>query len=96
MSQFTVDPAAIATAAAATRTSGQTISAEVAAMMAHLTMLADSWQGAAHAQFSAVADSWRVTQAQVEANLDAIAAALDAAAAGYDDSETRALSLFAG
>lgn len=95
MSQFTVDPAAIATAATSTRASGQAISSEVAAMMAHLTLLADTWQGAAHGQFAMVADSWRATQIQVEANLDAIAAALDAAAASYDETEASAVSMFA-
>lgn len=95
MSQFTVDPAAIAAAATSTRASSATISSEVAAMMAHLTLLADSWQGAAHGQFVMLSDSWRATQAQVEANLDAIAAALDSAAASYDETEASAVSLFA-
>lgn len=96
MSQFTVDPGAITAAAGATRASAEVISSEVATMMAHLVTLADTWQGAAHTQFAAVAESWRATQIQVEANLAAIAAALDSAAAGYDDSEASALRLFSG
>lgn len=95
MTQYTVDATAVAVAATATRTSGQLISAEVTAMMHHLTTLAESWQGAAHTQFAAVADSWRVTQLQVEANLDAIGVALDTAAAQYTDAETATTRLFA-
>lgn len=94
MTQYTVDAAAVAAAATATRSSSATISGEVTAMMHHLTTLADTWQGAAHTQFSTVAETWRATQLQVEANLDAISTALDSAAAQYSDAEDAAARLF--
>ena len=94
MTSFRVDAEAVAAAARSTRTSGVTISTEVAAMMTHLTALESSWQGAASVQFSTLASQWRATQAQVEANLDAIALALDNAARQYTDTETSATRLF--
>ncbi|PWD51912.1 WXG100 family type VII secretion target [Serinibacter arcticus] len=94
MTAYTVDAEAVATAARSTRTSGATISAEVAAMMTHLTSLETTWQGSASTQFAALAAQWRGTQSQVEANLDAIALALDNAARQYTDTETNATRLF--
>lgn len=95
MTQYTVDVEAVTAAALATRTSGQALSLEVTAMMHHLSTLAGSWQGAAHAQFAALAETWRGTMHQVEANLDAIGLALDAAATQYAETEAATTRLFA-
>ncbi len=95
MTQYTVDAVAVAAAASATRASGLVVSTEVAAMMGHLTALETSWQGAAAAQFSALAGQWRATQAQVEATLDSIGIALDSAARQYTDTEDNTVRLFA-
>ena len=95
MTQYTVDPTAVAAAAGATRASGLVLSTEVGAMMGHLTALETSWQGAASAQFSVLASQWRATQAQVEANLDAISIALDNAARQYTDTEDSTVRMFA-
>ncbi|GMA30357.1 WXG100 family type VII secretion target [Litorihabitans aurantiacus] len=94
MTSFRVDAEAVAGAARSTRTSGVTISAEVAAMMSHLTALESTWQGSAQAQFAALAQQWRATQAQVESSLDSIALALDNAARQYTDTETSTTRLF--
>lgn len=94
MAQFSVDSEAVATAARSTRTSSTAISTEVATMMSNLLTLESSWTGAAAAQFSTLAAQWRGTQATVEANLDAIALALDNAARQYSDTESSAQRLF--
>lgn len=94
MTQYRVDAAAVAGAAAATRASGTVIAAEVSAMMNHLTMLESSWQGAAAAQFGTLAQQWRATQVQVESSLAEIGTALDAAARHYTDTEDAATRLF--
>lgn len=94
MTTYRVDAEAVAAAARSTRTSGATISTEVGAMMSHLTALEQTWQGSAAAQFSTLATQWRSTQATVEANLDAIALALDNAARQYTDTEAAATRLF--
>mgnify|MGYP003452124821 CR=1 FL=1 len=94
MTQYTVDAEAVATAARSTRTSGATISAEVAAMMTHLSTLESSWQGSTATQFAALSQQWRGTQAQVESNLDAIALALENAARQYTDTEASTTRLF--
>lgn len=94
MTKYTVDAEAVATAARSARTSGATISAEVAAMMNHLTALESTWQGATATQFTSLAQQWRGTQAQVESNLDSIALALESASRQYSDTETSTTRLF--
>jgi WXG100 family type VII secretion target len=95
MARYQVDSAEVAQAAALTRAATGTISAEVAAMMGHLVQLQGTWTGVASNAFGACADQWRVTQAQVEAALEQITVALDAAAQSYDDAEAHAHGLFA-
>ncbi|GAA4414721.1 hypothetical protein GCM10023169_00330 [Georgenia halophila] len=96
MAQYTVDSGEITVAAQLTRTSTANIRGEVAAMMAHLVTLQQSWTGTASQTFGACADQWRATQATVEASLEQITLALDTAARTYDDAEASAQGLFAG
>lgn len=96
MAVFHVDSAEVARCAGLVRTSAQTLRAEVAAMMGHLTTLEGSWSGVASTQFSAAAATWRATQVQVEQALDEIGAQLALAATTYDEAETQASALFAG
>jgi early secretory antigenic target protein ESAT-6 len=95
MVRYQVDSAEVAQAAAQTRATAGTIQAEVAAMLGHLGQLQGSWTGSASAAFGACADQWRVAQAQVEAALEQITGALDAAARTYADAEASAHGLFA-
>lgn len=93
--RFEVDSAQVAQAAGAARASGGVIHTEVGAMVSHLTDLQSSWRGGAAATFEAVLAEWRATQAQVEAALDHLTQALDAAARQYADAEAAATRLFA-
>ena len=95
MSRYEVDSAHVANAAGAARASGGVIHAEVAAMMRHLAELQGTWRGAAAATFEGLMAEWRATQAQVEASLEHITQALDAAARQYEDAELAATRLFA-
>lgn len=95
MARFQVDSAEVAQAAAQTRLSTSAIRTEVTAMMAHLVQLQSGWTGAAAASFGMCADQWRGTQAQVEASLEQITLALDAASRTYEDAEFNAQGLFA-
>jgi 6 kDa early secretory antigenic target len=95
MAQFEVDSDRIMEASGRTKTSAQTIRAEVAAMMAHLTSLQDSWRGSASSAFTGVLEQWRGTQQQVEASLDSIALCLDSGSRQYEDAESSALRMFA-
>ncbi|MDO4665279.1 MAG: WXG100 family type VII secretion target [Actinomycetaceae bacterium] len=95
MARFTADSASISTASAqVTAVTGQ-IRTDVAQMMAQLGMLEGAWTGSAALAFHNAASQWRATQAQVEAALDSIAAALANASNTYADAEARATSLFA-
>ncbi|WP_371151496.1 WXG100 family type VII secretion target [Buchananella felis] len=94
--RFQVDSAEVAAAAARTRASMGSISAEVSAMMSHLTALQSSWTGSASAAFAAVAEEWRATQAVVESNLEMIGLQLDAAANTYSAAESQAAGMFGG
>ncbi|UNX55308.1 WXG100 family type VII secretion target [Georgenia sp. TF02-10] len=95
MSRYQVDSIEVAQAAARTRASTATIRAEVAAMMAHLVQLQGSWTGAAATAFAGCTEQWRATQTQVEASLEQITVALDAASQTYADAEASAQGLFA-
>lgn len=95
MVRFQVDSAEVAQAAAQTRVATSAIRGEVAAMMAHLVQLQSGWTGEASVAFGTCADQWRATQAQVEASLEQITVALDAASRTYADAEVNAQGLFA-
>jgi WXG100 family type VII secretion target len=92
--RFEVDSGQVAQAAAAARVSGAAIHTEVNAMLRHLTELQASWRGGAAATFEGVLAQWRGTQVQVEAALDSISLALDAAARQYAEAEQAATRLF--
>lgn len=95
MSRFEVDSTQVAQAAGAARASGAVIHTEVGAMLRHLAALEGSWRGAAASTFTSLVAEWRATQAQVEASLEHITLALDAAARQYADAEAAATRLFA-
>jgi WXG100 family type VII secretion target len=95
MATYQVNAEMIALASGGVHKSIQTISAEVASLMAQLTNLQGSWTGAAATAFTQVAAQWQVTQKQVEESLAAINQALAAAGQTYTDAEDRAMSLFA-
>lgn len=93
--QYHVDAAQIATAAARTGHTAQTIRTEAAAMMAQLVDLDAAWGGTAASAFGGVREQWRGAQMQVEAALEAISQALSHAAQSYEEAETAASRLFA-
>ncbi|WP_062077901.1 WXG100 family type VII secretion target [Demequina globuliformis] len=94
MTQYNVDAAEVATAAAQAHTSGEAIRTEVTAMMAHLTSLEGTWQGGAATAFAGVLDQWRAAQAQVEMALNSLSGALNQAAEHYAGAEDAAAQLF--
>ncbi|MEH0110482.1 WXG100 family type VII secretion target [Tersicoccus sp. MR15.9] len=94
MAVFTVDSAALQANSAAVRGTVERIRAEVATMHAGLQALEGSWTGQASALFQGVVAQWRTTEATVESSLESITAALDAAAAGYEEAEARNAALF--
>lgn len=95
MTQYNVDAAQIAQGAKRATASGETIRAEVAALVGHLTALESSWQGGAASAFVGVLDQWRGAQAQVETALDSMGIALGQAAQEYESAESQASRLFA-
>ena len=94
MSRYEVDSAQVAQASAAASASVAAIRAEVSALLRHLTDLQAGWRGTAATAFGGVLADWSATQAQVEASLDGITAALGAAATHYADAEQQASRLF--
>lgn len=94
MSRYEVDSDKVAQAGAAVRGTASTISAEVAAMMRHLTELQSCWRGGAASAFDALMTDWRATQQQVENALGQVTAALGSAATHYADAELQASRLF--
>jgi 6 kDa early secretory antigenic target len=94
MSRYEVDSAQVAQASAAVRGSTAAIRTEVAAMMRHLADLQTGWRGGAASAFGAVMADWAATQTRVEESLDAITAALAAAAASYADAEQQVSRMF--
>ncbi|MDE0573718.1 WXG100 family type VII secretion target [Demequina sp. B12] len=94
MSQFNVDSAQVASAASQAHVTGESIRAEVSAMMGHLTALEGTWQGNASAAYAVVLDQWRGAQAQVETALESLSTALNQAAQTYATAEDTASRLF--
>jgi len=91
---YHVDAEEVAAAAARASRSAEAIRAEAAQMVAALTALESSWQGAASAAFSDVLAQWRSAQAHVESALASLTQALGAAATGYADAEQTAARMF--
>ena len=94
MPLFSVDTQAVLDTASAARTRVATIQAEVDAMNGDIAALQASWTGGASAAMAASAADWHLTQAQVQASLDAISQALDASALAYDDAESANVGRF--
>lgn len=92
--RYTVDSSEISRAALQARTTAGIINTEVGAMMGQLVSLQSHWTGAAALAFDELARRWQVVQAQVEANLEQISVALDAAATTYADTESAAARMF--
>lgn len=95
MARFEVDSSEITMAAGRTRASAETIRAEVAAMVNHLSALQDTWRGGASAAFGSVLAQWRGTQQLVEQSLDSISLCLDAGSRHYEEAENATLQMFA-
>ncbi|MFW7413796.1 WXG100 family type VII secretion target [Demequina sp. SO4-18] len=95
MTRYHVDAEEVATASARASGTAETIRAEVATMMGHLTALEGSWQGGAATAFTGVLEQWRGAQVQVEQALDALTVALSQAAEQYQQAEDTAARLFA-
>lgn len=94
MSVYRVDSEQLALAVTSTQGSVERVRAESAGLTAGLTALEHSWDGAAAVSFQALVQQWRATQAAVEEQMVALAAALGAAGAAYDGAETDARRLF--
>ncbi len=94
MATYAVNSDEVAASAARTAAAGERIRTEVAAMMTDLQNLQATWGGVASASFADCAAQWRITQAQVEASLDTIAAQLNSAASVYSEAEAQSASLF--
>lgn len=93
--KFSVDSQAVGDAAIIARNSASNLRGEVTAMMGHLLALQSVWTGSASLAFEGLAQRWQATQAQVEAMLDQISLALDAAGNTYADAETMSTRMFA-
>ncbi len=92
--QYHVDAAEVAAASARAAQSADTIRAEAAAMLAHLSSLEGSWQGSAAHAFTEVREQWRAAQVHVESALDSISRALGQAARSYEEAELNAARMF--
>jgi len=95
MSRYEVDSALVAQSAAAVQARAAAVRGEVAAMHRQLAELQAAWRGSASAAFAGVMADWTATQARVDASLDQVARALNAAAQTYADAEQHAARLFA-
>jgi early secretory antigenic target protein ESAT-6 len=71
------------------------VQADVAALLASLTALEDSWGGTAATAFQSVVTEWRATQQRVDEVLLSITQALSAAGRQYLDVEDANARLFA-
>ncbi len=94
MSQYHVDAAQVAQAAALATSSGETIRAEVAALVGQLTQLEASWQGGASTAFAGLLTQWRTAQIQLEQALDSMTRGLSSAADQYASAEATAARMF--
>jgi WXG100 family type VII secretion target len=94
MSTYQVNSELIATATTGVHKSMGVITTEVASLMAQLTSLQESWQGAASQAFATVAGQWQTTQQQVEESLTSINQALSIAGQNYNLAEEEALRMF--
>jgi WXG100 family type VII secretion target len=94
MSRYEVDSAQLATSAASVQARAATIRSEVAAMHRQLAELQAGWKGAAAGAFAGVMADWTSTETRVDASLEQIVAAMNAAARTYAEAESQASRLF--
>lgn len=94
MSRYEVDSAQLATSAASVQARAASIRSEVAAMHRQLAELQAGWKGAAAGAFAGVMADWTSTESRVDASLEQIVAAMNAAARTYAEAESQASRLF--
>ncbi len=94
MPRFTVDSEAVFAAQAAVAATIPRVQSDVAALLANLHALQDSWGGSAAAAFQGIVADWQATQQRVEESLVAINEALGAAGRQYLEVEEANVRLF--
>lgn len=94
MSLFQVDVDRVLSTAATAQTRSDDIAALVDALLADLTSLADTWQGAASSGFQAAAQEWRGVQLTVHDSLRSINEALRLAGQQYQEVEDANTRMF--
>jgi early secretory antigenic target protein ESAT-6 len=94
MPRFTVDSEAVFAAQSAVAATIPRVQGDVAALLANLHALQDSWGGTAATAFQGIVADWQATQQRVEESLVAINEALGAAGRQYLDVEEANVRLF--
>ncbi|WP_210507157.1 WXG100 family type VII secretion target [Naasia sp. SYSU D00057] len=94
MPRFTVDSEAVFAAQSAVSATIPRVQADVAALLAQLHALQDSWGGSAAVAFQGVVTEWQATQQRVEESLVAINEALGAAGRQYLEVEESNARMF--
>ena len=94
MPRFTVDSEAVFAAQSAVAATIPRVQSDVAALLANLHALQDSWGGSAAAAFQGIVSDWQATQQRVEESLVAINEALGAAGRQYLEVEEANVRLF--
>jgi len=94
MSLFQVDSDRVLTTASTAQTRSDDIAALVDALLADLTSLGDTWQGAAASGFQSAAQEWRGVQATVHESLRSINEALRLAGQQYQEVEDANTRMF--
>jgi len=93
--RFSVDGEAVLAASATATATIPRVQADVAALLASLTALENSWGGTAATAFQSVVAEWRATQQRVDEVLLSITQALAAAGRQYLDVEHANARMFA-
>ncbi len=94
MSRFEVDTEEVSKAGTAASKSAAAINTEVANMFKILLALQEAWRGSASNAFTELSAQWRITQQQVEDNLQQISNALASSARQYGDVEQSTTTMF--
>ncbi|MCU1569531.1 MAG: type secretion protein [Naasia sp.] len=94
MTRFSVDGEAVLAASSAVASTIPRVQSDVAALLAQLTSLQESWGGSAALAFQSVVNDWRTTQQRVDEALVAINQALAAAGRQYLDVEEANARMF--
>lgn len=94
MNLIRVDAGAISAASSATKIQITAIETEVTKLTANLAALEASWSGVAATAFQDALNSWRATQATVEASLAELNRVLEMASSQYAEVEAANARLF--